>query len=86
MTEDGRTKIVMGAAAAAGVCAWCFYVAAMSREPLQDWMVYHTAARSFYDGNLALLADGDAFTAALNARYGAWLAWPLPPHPWVYPP
>ena len=69
-----------------GLAGWAFYVAALSREPAQDWMVYYSAARAALDGNLALLFDGDRFTALMNARFADYLSWPLPLHPWLYPP
>ena len=69
-----------------GVIGWAFYVISFKREPLQDWMAYYGAARAFWDGNLALLFDGYGFTDDLNQRFGDWLSWPLPLHPWLYPP
>jgi hypothetical protein len=69
-----------------GLLGWAFYVATFSREPSQDWMVYYTAARAYFDGNLPLIFDGNRFTAALNERFADWLSWPLPLHPWLYPP
>lgn len=69
-----------------GLLGWAFYLLSFVREPLQDWMVYYGAGRAYWDGNLALIFDGSRFTADLNDRFGAWLSWPLPLHPWLYPP
>lgn len=69
-----------------GLLGWAFYIVSFKREPLQDWMVYYGAARAVWDGNLALLFDGYAFTDELNRQFGDWLSWPLPLHPWLYPP
>ena len=51
-----------------------------------DWAVYHGAVRSYFDGKLARIFDGDQFTAYLNDQYGGWFSEPLPFRPWVYPP
>lgn len=83
---DRTARVVIAVAGATGLGAWAFYAVVFAREPLQDWMVYYTAARSFFEGNLPLLLDGDRLTAAINARFAGWLSWPLPLHPWVYPP
>lgn len=69
-----------------GLLAWAFYGAALSREPFQDWMVFHTTARAYYEGDLASIYDGAWLTARLNERFADWLSWPLPLHPWLYPP
>ncbi|MFI4948298.1 MAG: glycosyltransferase family 87 protein [Alphaproteobacteria bacterium] len=69
-----------------GVLAWVLWVWVFAAEPAQDWMVFYTAARAYFDGNLPLIFDGEALTAALNQRFAAWLALPLHLHPWVYPP
>jgi hypothetical protein len=71
---------------ASGIAAWTLWVWVLKAEPAQDWMVFYTAARAYSDGNLPLIFDGDALTAALNERFVAWLATPLNLHPWVYPP
>jgi hypothetical protein len=71
---------------ASGIAAWTLWVWVLSAEPAQDWMVFYTAARAYFDGNLPLIFDGDALTAALNQRFLTWLASPLNLHPWVYPP
>ncbi|MGC2412384.1 MAG: glycosyltransferase family 87 protein [Stellaceae bacterium] len=69
-----------------GVMAWALWVWVFAGEPAQDWMVFYTAARAYFDGNLALIFDGEALTAALNQRFAGWLALPIHLHPWVYPP
>jgi alpha-1,2-mannosyltransferase len=69
-----------------GIVAWAFYLWAFHRDPGQDWMVFYTAARAYFDGNLALIFHGHAFTAALNRRFAHWLGLTLNLHPWVYPP
>ncbi|HEX3861344.1 MAG TPA: glycosyltransferase family 87 protein [Stellaceae bacterium] len=71
---------------AVGLVAWAFYLWAFHGDPGQDWMVFYTAARAYFDGNLPLIFDGDRLTAALNQRFGGWLAFTLNLHPWVYPP
>ena len=62
-----------------GLLGWAFYLVAFYREPSQDWMVFYTAARAYWDGNLPLVFDGDRFTAVINDRFSTWLSWPLPP-------
>lgn len=72
--------------AVSGVCAWVFYLWAFHLDPGQDWMVFYTAARAYFDGNLPLIYDGTQLTAALNTRFAGWLGLTLNLHPWVYPP
>jgi alpha-1,2-mannosyltransferase len=69
-----------------GLLGWAFYGRALALEPFQDWMVFHTSARAYYEGNLSLVYDGERLTAQLNERFADWLSWPLPLHPWLYPP
>ncbi len=71
---------------AVGVAGWALWLWVFRRAPAQDWMVFYTAARAYFDGNLPLLLDSQALTAALNQRFAAWLSHPLILHPWVYPP
>ena len=54
--------------------------------PGTDWMVFYGAVRSMLAGNLALVIDGDAFTAYLNRSFASWLTVPLEFRPWFYPP
>src|SRR5712692_646419 len=69
-----------------GILGWALWLWVFRGEPTQDWMVFYTAARTYFDGNLPLIFDGEALTAALNQRFASWLALPLNLHPWVYPP
>src|SRR5580765_3790065 len=69
-----------------GIAAWVLWVWVFSDIPGQDWMVFYTAARAYFDGNLPLIFDGEALTAALNQRFAGWLSFTLNLHPWVYPP
>ena len=72
--------------AAFGLLAWGFSLWFFRIAPLQDWMVFYEAARAYFAGNLPLIFDGNALTAALNQRFAGWLGAPLGLHPWVYPP
>lgn len=95
-SQDSRALIVVGSVAlAAGLYAWAVFAAAFRYDgvigpqyntPGSDWIVFHGAVQAFLDDNLALIADGERFTAFLNERYGWWLSSPLPFHPWLYPP
>jgi alpha-1,2-mannosyltransferase len=69
-----------------GLLGWAFYLMVFYREPSQDWMVFYTAARAYWGDNLQLIFEGDRFTEAINDRFSTWLSWPLPLHPWLYPP
>jgi hypothetical protein len=69
-----------------GLAGWAFDLWFFRIAPAQDWMVFYTAARAYFDGNLPLVVDGGALTAAINQRFASWLASPLALHPWVYPP
>jgi hypothetical protein len=69
-----------------GIAAWVLWVWVFSGNTGQDWMVFYTAARAYFDGNLPLIFDGEGLTAALNQRFAGWLAFTLNLHPWVYPP
>ena len=85
-------KVTSDAWLVAAVCAffgllgWAFYITAFSREPSQDWMVFYTAATAYWDDKLPLILDGEQLTALINERFSTWLSWPLPLHPWLYPP
>src|ERR1051325_9906614 len=79
--------LVLGAVCGVcGILAWGLWLWVFLSEPAQDWMVFYTAARAYFDGNLSLVFDGEGLTAALNRRFADWLAPPLNLHPWVYPP
>jgi cyclic lactone autoinducer peptide len=69
-----------------GLAGWAFYLDVFHGVYGEDWMVYFNAARLYFEGHTALLYDGVRATAILNARLSAWLAHPLPLHPWLYPP
>lgn len=79
-------------AVAAGLCgglglgAWDFYFRALTGVRGEDWMVYYTAIRMYFEGRLQALYDGTALTGLLNERFARFLAHPLPLHPWLYPP
>ena len=84
----GRSHLLV-LAIGCGICgllAWALWLWVLAREPAQDWMVFYTAARAYFDGNLPLIFDGETLTAALNQRFASWLAFTLNLHPWVYPP
>jgi glycosyl transferase family 87 len=85
---SGRVSLIVLAAVCAffGVIGWAFYTVVFSQEPAQDWMVFYTAARAYYEGNLPLVFDGERFTAVLNERFADWLSVPLNLHPWINPP
>ncbi len=88
MTDRARAwLIVVGIVCAVyGLFAIRVYAIHFAREPWQDWMVYYAAARSYLDGNLPLIFDGERFTAQMSADFAAWLPKPLSFHPWLYPP
>jgi hypothetical protein len=69
-----------------GIGGWAFYAAVFRHEPGEDWLVFHTAARAYLDGDPGLIRDGARFTTVLNERFADWLGDPLTLHPWVYPP
>jgi alpha-1,2-mannosyltransferase len=71
---------------ACGLLAWAFHLWLFRIAPVQDWMVFYTAGRAYLGGNLPLIFDGAALTAAINRDFASWLALPLELHPWVYPP
>jgi alpha-1,2-mannosyltransferase len=81
----GRLWLI-GVCVAAGLAGWAFWPLAMRGAPGQDWMVFYTAGRAYFDDNLALIYDGERFTQAINHGFAGWLALPLNLHPWVYPP
>lgn len=90
--EASATRAPSGFAIAAltcgvfGLAGWAFDLWFFRGAPVQDWMVFYGAARAYFDGNLPLIFDSGALTAAINERFASWLASPLGPHPWVYPP
>ena len=54
--------------------------------PGTDWMVFYGAVRAALAGHLALVMNGDDFTAYLNHDFAYWLSVPLQFRPWFYPP
>ena len=87
MADKRKTLAAVGAGGCIfGLAAWLFYFRIFAGERGEDWMVYYSAARSFFDDHLATLYDGATLTAAMNARFAGWLAHPLPLHPFLYPP
>ena len=91
-SEAAAASVGGGLAATASICAvfgliaWAFDLWFFRVAPAQDWMVFYTVARAFFDGNLSLIFDGATLTDAINQRFADWLTFPLGPHPWVYPP
>ena len=82
-------------AALASAYAWAVFATTFTHPgkigidynaPGSDWMVFHGAARAYFDGQIAMISDGHRFTEYLNQSYGWWLSTPLPFRPWVYPP
>ncbi len=86
MSAEKNLAIATGLCCVFGLAAWAFYVNAFAGAHGEDWMVYYTAIRTYFDGQIALLYDGESLTRLLNARFAAWLPRPLPLHPWLYPP
>ena len=87
MADKRKTLAAVGAGGCIfGLAAWLFYFRIFAGERGEDWMVYYSAARSFFDDHLATLYDGATLTEAMNARFAGWLAHPLPLHPFLYPP
>ncbi len=86
MSKQRNLAVVALLCGALGVAAWAFYVKVFGGIYGEDWMVYFNAARLYFEGHTPLLYDGVRATAILNARFAAWLAHPLPLHPWLYPP
>ncbi len=88
MSTLAQRKLILIASACGflGTLGWGFYVLVFVHEPAQDWMVFYSAARAYWDGNLPLIFDGERFTQALNTRFSDWLSVPLSLHPWINPP
>lgn len=88
MSSDARRHLILLGLACAPFSAagLALYSVLFRHAPAQDFMVYHTAANAVLHGNVALLFDGQAFTATVNAHFATLLAAPLTLHPWVYPP
>ena len=87
--------IILAPAGMAALYAWAVFASTFVHPgligpnynaPGSDWMVMYAAARASLSGHLALIFDGDRFTAHLNALFAGWLTEPLDFRPWVYPP
>lgn len=86
-TARANTLASVGAGCAIlGIATWIFYFRAFNGSRGEDWMVFYTAARAWFDGKLGILYDGDSLTSVLNAHFAHALAKPLPLHPFLYPP
>jgi hypothetical protein len=87
--------LIAALALLAAVYEWALFASTFSHPgvigpnyntPGTDWMVFYTAARSFWQGHLGILADGEHFTALLNQSFSAELTQPLSYRPWIAPP
>jgi alpha-1,2-mannosyltransferase len=85
----------LGGGAVASLYGWALFLSNFSHpgaiglnlnDPGSDWMVFYSAARSFFAGRLDLIFDGEDFTPYLNTAFSAWLSKPMPYRPWVHPP
>jgi alpha-1,2-mannosyltransferase len=86
MSRAKTLAMVAGPCVVFGIAAWLFYFRALASARGEDWMVYDTAIRTWFDNDLGALYDGERLTTLLNARFVTMLAHPLPLHPWLYPP
>ncbi|HEY2132321.1 MAG TPA: hypothetical protein VGH36_04995 [Acetobacteraceae bacterium] len=93
MGRDAR--FVVGAMLAGGIYAWLVFASTFHHPGAigfnynargTAWMVFHAAARAWFDGDLGLIFDAGRLTARLNAVFADRLSSPLPFHPWLYPP
>jgi hypothetical protein len=82
-------------AAVASLYGWLVFVTTFGHPgkfgldynaPGSDWMSLYDAVRGAMAGQWALLADGERFTAHLNADFANILSEPLAFRPFVYPP
>jgi alpha-1,2-mannosyltransferase len=78
--------LVMVLCGLSGIAGWAVWALILRKLVGQDWMVFYTAARAYFEGDLALVFDGERLTDAINLRYTAWHSIPLIFHPWLYPP
>jgi alpha-1,2-mannosyltransferase len=95
-SRDPQLRILIGAILlVASAYAWLNYAVTFSHPGAigldfnavgADWMVFHSAARLYLNGDWATVYDGHRFTAYLNENYRDWLSSPLDYRPWVYPP
>ena len=91
--SDSRPALTV--ALLASVYAWLVFATTFSHPgaigvnyvaPGADWSVMYDAVRMSGAERSALLYDGTAFTAHLNAAHPEWFPRPLQYRPWVYPP
>jgi alpha-1,2-mannosyltransferase len=69
-----------------GIVGWGIWLLILGHELGQDWMVFYTAVRAYFAGDLSLVLDGERLTQTINQQYKDWLSTPLIFHPWLYPP
>ncbi len=69
----------------AGSFGWVVFFALFSKTFGQDWMVFDTAARAYWHGDVGVILDGGRLTRLLNDTHPT-LQQPLVFRPWVYPP
>ena len=80
-------KVTIAVCGLCGIAGWTLWALILNRELGQDWMVFYTAARAYFDGDMGLVLDGGRLTEMINQRYiGSFLSSPLDFHPWLYPP
>ncbi|MBS0640325.1 MAG: DUF2029 domain-containing protein [Proteobacteria bacterium] len=82
----GGNKGLFVFCALCGLAGWALWTFILAREAGQDWMVFYTAIRTYFDGELGRVFDGHWVTETINRRYADWLWLPLNYHPWLYPP
>ena len=87
--------LIAALALLAAVYEWTLFASTFSHPgvigpnyntPGTDWMVFYTAAHSYWQGHLGVLADGGRFTALLNQSFSHLLTQPLSYRPWIAPP
>lgn len=89
--ESGRPSrrailVLAGVCYVCGLLSWVLWGSVLWREVGQDWMVFYSAARTYFDSDLPRLYDGQWMTDTINQRFSGWLHLPLVMHPWLYPP
>jgi alpha-1,2-mannosyltransferase len=77
---------IAGLCGLCGIAGWGIWLLILGHELGQDWMVFYTAVRAYFDGDLSLVLDGERLTQTINQQYKDWLSTPLIFHPWLYPP
>ena len=56
-TLPHHVLVLLAICGACGIIGWAFWLMVFRGEPAQDWMVFYTAARAFFDDNLPLIFD-----------------------------